>query len=597
MDFLETRSDDSIRKEIRGIRDSYHHYWDLLAELLQNSRDAINRKRKAGGVGPFFILITVDASNNRIEVQDNGTGIPKSLIHEMLAPGGGDKDGTGGEVGEKGVGLTYVVFSGDKFSIESRVVDGPVAGGLVEGAQSWLNKNHSKRPVFSPFESQQTSPLSITIDGSIFPIDSYTKISVGGILPAQSDINIFNMTEPQLRLLLRTRTAVGVTKSMFDASSKDEFDVYLSVNLPTGSAIKKVEAKYIAPHSLLAKSNLVSLDDVKQAFLSRSDLASRRKFLGGKSVWTTTKSVVNAWEINVYGVMLTDNEAFRALSKTTLGVESTEDDESNGTALFQSGIYVGTKGMPTGMRIAPKSGGVYPAYYRRCFFFVESEALKFDLGRKSLHYQYVSRLQSAVATIFADFEKIATYQGDAKVDPGAPQTTKAERMQLAQENWAAAEALPELGDPAIQYKKHPNNQEAAVAAVFHELVGAKILNGYKTISTGYSTQYDLHAHYSSPGRQDIKCILEFKHDLETLIRDLEDKKKNFQEIDLLVAWDADETKLKKAGFDLKQVHGNIYDGVTHMLSVPVAGIDEIPVILLRNFIFLRNTMASQASTN
>jgi hypothetical protein len=94
MDFLETRSDDSIRKEIRGIRDSYHHYWDLLAELLQNSRDAINRKRKAGGVGPFFILITVDASNNRIEVQDNGTGIPKSLIHEMLAPGGGDKDGT-----------------------------------------------------------------------------------------------------------------------------------------------------------------------------------------------------------------------------------------------------------------------------------------------------------------------------------------------------------------------------------------------------------------------------------------------------------------------------------------------------------------------
>lgn len=54
MDFLSTRSESAIRKEICGIRDSYHHYWDLLAELLQNSRDAINRKRKQGCDGPFL---------------------------------------------------------------------------------------------------------------------------------------------------------------------------------------------------------------------------------------------------------------------------------------------------------------------------------------------------------------------------------------------------------------------------------------------------------------------------------------------------------------------------------------------------------------
>jgi len=44
MDFLSRRNDAAIRKELNGIRDSYHHYWDLLAELLQNSRDAITRK-------------------------------------------------------------------------------------------------------------------------------------------------------------------------------------------------------------------------------------------------------------------------------------------------------------------------------------------------------------------------------------------------------------------------------------------------------------------------------------------------------------------------------------------------------------------------
>ena len=34
----------SIRKAIKGIDESYSNYWDILAELTQNSIDAINRK-------------------------------------------------------------------------------------------------------------------------------------------------------------------------------------------------------------------------------------------------------------------------------------------------------------------------------------------------------------------------------------------------------------------------------------------------------------------------------------------------------------------------------------------------------------------------
>lgn len=122
MDFLSDRSESAIRKEIRGIRDSYHHYWDLLAELLQNSRDAINRKRGGGNFGPFFIHLTVDSASNTVSALDNGIGIPNKILHEMLAPGGGDKDGNGNEVGEKGVGLTYAVFSGNNFYIESKII-------------------------------------------------------------------------------------------------------------------------------------------------------------------------------------------------------------------------------------------------------------------------------------------------------------------------------------------------------------------------------------------------------------------------------------------------------------------------------------------
>ena len=44
MNFLEQRANNVIRREMRSIVDSYHHYWDPIAELLQNSRDAIERK-------------------------------------------------------------------------------------------------------------------------------------------------------------------------------------------------------------------------------------------------------------------------------------------------------------------------------------------------------------------------------------------------------------------------------------------------------------------------------------------------------------------------------------------------------------------------
>ena len=49
---------------------------------------------------------------------------------------------------------------------------------------------------------------------------------------------------------------------------------------------------------------------------------------------------------------------------------------------------------------------------------------------------------------------------------------------------------------------------------------------------------------------------------------------------LLIAWKADEQKLKDSNFDLYTKWDDPFDGVTHELTVPVSGIDPIPVILL-----------------
>ena len=139
MDFLTARTNKAIRREIRDIMDSYHHYWDPIAELLQNSRDAIERDQRSGATDQKLIWISIDAASRTIEILDNGVGIAYEKVSEILAPGGGDKDENDVEVGEKGVGLTYTIFCGSKFEIESRSHKGEHFGGIINGARKWLD--------------------------------------------------------------------------------------------------------------------------------------------------------------------------------------------------------------------------------------------------------------------------------------------------------------------------------------------------------------------------------------------------------------------------------------------------------------------------
>ena len=211
---------------------------------------------------------------------------------------------------------------------------------------------------------------------------------------------------PTARSGFSAPSRIGVTRPLFSEIAEDEFDVYLSVNGPSGFETEKVEAHTIAPHLLVPPSARVTLQATRDAFVTRGETASRRRFLTGKTVWATTVERVGDWDVNVYGVMFPDNDALQTLSRDVMGVPVSEQDYADGSALLQNGIFVGTKGMPTGMKLAPKpNAGRYPAYYKRCYFFVESPHLKFDLGRKSLHYRHTSKLQSAVAQLFASFEE------------------------------------------------------------------------------------------------------------------------------------------------------------------------------------------------
>lgn len=293
---------------------------------------------------------------------------------------------------------------------------------------------------------------------------------------------------------------------------------------------------------------------------------------------------VSGKAVKVYGVMFPGNKVFDQIAEAR-GIAATK--ESQDPTLLASGIFVATKGMPTGVTIPEGSGGQYPAYYRRCLFVVESDSIRFDMGRKSMHHAYRKRLQAAVSDVFKDFEALAPYQSPERIKPKSPKAekTKAERERETQERWSRYEGLVDLKADSIAFAKEPARQEAAVAAIFHELLGSGDLKGYIPLATGYAARYDLHAHYSSGDGNSDRLVIEFKYSLDALIKDLENGRKNFDDLHMLVAWSANRQKLKDAGFDLDSVNDHAYHGVTHELDLPAAiGVDNIPVILLEDFI-------------
>ena len=102
----------SIRKSIRGIDDSYNNFWDILAELIQNSVDAINKKEIPDG----NIKIVIDSVNKTIRVIDDGIGIEHGDIPILLSPFSTNKENDSSSIGEKGVGLKFVIFQSNEFN-------------------------------------------------------------------------------------------------------------------------------------------------------------------------------------------------------------------------------------------------------------------------------------------------------------------------------------------------------------------------------------------------------------------------------------------------------------------------------------------------
>jgi len=526
IDFL-TPDSDQIRHQIKGILKSYSHEWDLLAELTQNSVDAIRESDVEKG----RIELTFDASARKVVISDNGTGIDPKQIKKLLRPFGTDKDGKPNQIGEMGVGLKFVIFSSASFLLETSGAGGACTA-KIDDAANWVG-------------STSTDPLEMDL------VEKGTNEAAGTrveVILSDPNHPLLDYSFDELIFLLRTKTAIGDTGFIWEQPLNcDMTFVYFDKSGKRSS--RAFDCRYLLPTEPLKGAGCEELDAF-QAWLKeddRSDQEKRRKLLN-KIVWTQGKRVQNAREIRYWSCFVPRREFWQKLSSAA-GVTSNGEDAENpidqhpGVG-FSGGFQTATKGMPTGIAIELKPRGS-AGYVPNFFILVDDPMLRFDIGRKSVH----GRQQGVLRQIA--YENFREYINNVRKYLGGDIDTETGNWDR-DETFAEVDGLPNLGSKHSRFVKRPNAQEATIAGMFFEQIG---MGGFPEVSpliSGYKQRYDLYARWKNR-----RIVIEFKFDLDGLLKDFNEEKKMFNEIDVVVLWQVTEEDRRLAarrGMTVEPVH-------------------------------------------
>ena len=533
VDFL-TPSAAQIRHQIRNIIESYNHDWDLIAELAQNSVDAIRMRRPSKG----HMALTIDAPNRRIIFSDNGCGIDPNELPGLLAPFSSDKIENAALIGQKGVGISFVIFSSAAFDIETHHENGS-SRAAITGAWAWI-------------ESQTDQLPTLQIE-NVSHVERYgTTVCI--TLPEESDYQFFNLSLNQLEFVLRTRTAIGDTETIWGAQASNTIELTF-VDLNGKQQVREVEGKYFLPIEKLARKQFTSLRDFQDWNTGdKTDSQKRRKlrdkliFLDGTRegagrrirFWACFVPKRRAWDTLSVGAGLIEERILELNPIARL------EEYGDAEYLFSAGMYTSTRGMPTGIRseIPPKgSAGYLPNF----FILLDDPQLRFDIGRKSIPGRQHGMLKEIASNIFRDFVNgIKKYMG------GEPEFQDAwDRTAIFNE----IRELPELTTKQTLFSRRPSGQEATIVAMFFELLGRGKIDGFSPYLSGYKSKYDLYSKYH---QSDV--VVEFKYALSSLFRDFDDEAKLFDEIDIVVVWEITESDyevVSSRGLSLEEVESGL----------------------------------------
>lgn len=382
------------------------------------------------------------------------------------------------------------------------------------------------------------------------------------------DLEIFDLSNEQMKYLIRTKTAIGNTEKIW----KDDIDITVNYEFIDNQYIchkDELPFEYFNIIDKVSANEKISLEEFYEYSndAMRSD-RDKRTVLKDKIVYKkdTLKHSGNRL-INYIAYFIPSRNAWETLNVTFGLLPQDIDDESLNDHLekyyyarLDSGIYTAVKGMPTGIGLNHPSTG-NAGYWPNMFILFQDDKLSFDIGRKSIHGSQQNILKKHAKNIFNEFTKVMSRYG-------------ARSFSSEEGNWDrdnifesvnAMRMLDKNFKKNTVFEKIPNKQEAQVSAMFYEQIGRGKIKGLTLYTTGYKGKYDLYGRIKNKGN----VVIEFKSELRNIHKDFSDEQKLFDEIDCIVCWDvteADKDKFHELGVSITKIKtSNRFSSTTETL--------------------------------
>lgn len=547
---------------------SYSHALDFLAEALQNATDAIDERRARENEAPSRIVISFNVADRVFEVADTGAGMSEADARIVLTPNVTTKAGrlarsdSRRSRGEKGVGLSFLALASNYLHI--RTCDGSARQDVtVKGGRDWvMSEGSAPKPVGQHFTDRADRHLDSP---------RYTVVTIRGLDPEEFDRDLFGYEEDELVWALRTRTAVGNTRYLFEKpfsprrhADEIEVDLRYVARDRKESPRRRIPYAYATPEELAPRRKVYDFDEV--AALETDKMVQQ---LRGSAVRYVRRFRTPSDRVVAIYAYITDGDEMLALLRR-------RRSQHRWAPADWQGFFIATRDMPTGVELGVNI--IQPrAYERRIFVLIQEDALVLDLGRKSLHGKTRAMLVDVLHRAWRrQLHRIVPRVG-------------AER-EVAPLDRSALQAIIDRSrrrrdlDAPIPYLKTPDSR-TAVIAVFHELVagGQELLPQLRTLKTG---TFGPDASLIYPGDPDGGAPLHvlFGAKATDVINEIETCGAIARTADLAVVWDLATTALAALGIELREADEG-KDGATHVLMLHgIAGLDHLRVIALRDLL-------------
>jgi hypothetical protein len=559
------------RRIINNILKSYTGHFDLFSEMIQNALDATESKQRNEGTDyEPHIWIEIDLESARVRVTDNGIGISAQEYRYFLKPNMSFKKPKDFR-GQKGVGATFLAYGFSLLRVHTRKAGIEVAAIIRQGRQ-WAQDQHDTvpRPVFQQ-EAFKIPELGSNQDGTAVEVviggtagERPKKLDWIGARTAEQWLHVLRIKTPLGGVYLKTSVfAPIVTINVID-------------NTGTETVVESKKPEYYYPHEIPG-SKTATVKDIEKQFLSIAG-SSEEKFsrLDGSykrldclwEIWERDeifsekgpfysaltddqRSLVEKHNVIIYAAFLRSAKMWTDFNDNVLKLKP-------GERIMKGGLQMASDFMVQGdPLIIPLTSAIgYQANSHVIVHFTDGSP---DMGRKVFQPELKELGEDLSVRAVNIFKK---YLLHLKPDTGATTTAPDKELyewKKTQESYRDKSPLAfKTPNGRVSLLSRPQ-QEQDVIALYHQLIGLGVIRGICFLATSQSDRYDSlyildYDGYelafekssnplgvsSSQGfpYQSEPRVLEYKFDLDALVRDFSTEVKYPKHVNLVVCWKA-----------------------------------------------------------